>query len=319
MNLVKRLRHTAFVFPGQGSQFVGMGRDLYEREPVARMVFNAADAILEFPLSRLCFEGPEAELNDTYNTQPAIFVTSIAALRALEARGVGLPAFVAGHSLGEFAALVAAGALSFADGLKLVRERGRLMKLAGEHNPGGMAAVLGLDRATLDAVCAEASALTGRPVQVANDNCPGQIVISGDHKALEAALDLAKARGARRVVPLAVSIAAHSALMATVSETFKQVMEKTPLADPQVPIIGNVSARPLADVAAIRADLGAQLTAPVAWTDSVRAMLAQGVTAFVEIGPKDVLTSLLKRIAADARGLTAGDSASVETVAHALV
>lgn len=319
MNFVKRLRHTAFVFPGQGSQFVGMGRDLYEREPVARMVFDAADAILEFPLSRLCFEGPEAELNDTYNTQPAIFVTSIAALRALEARGVGLPAFVAGHSLGEFAALVAAGALSFADGLRLVRERGRLMKLAGERNPGGMAAILGLDRATLDAVCAEAAHLTGRPVQVANDNCPGQVVISGDREALEVALERAKARGARRVVPLAVSIAAHSALMATASETFKQVVEETPLADPQVPIIGNVSAQPLANVAAIRADLSAQLTAPVAWTDSVRTMLAQGVTAFVEIGPKDVLTGLLKRIDANARGLTAGDSASMEAVAHALV
>jgi [acyl-carrier-protein] S-malonyltransferase len=318
MTLKKRLHTTAFVFPGQGSQVVGMGRDLAEHERVARAAFDEADSILDFPLSRLCFEGPEAELNDTYNTQPALFVTSIAALRVLAARGIGLPAFAAGHSLGEFSALTAAGALAFADGVRLVRERGRLMKLAGERNPGGMAAILGLDRAVLDEVCAEATALTKRPIQVANDNCPGQLVISGDRNALEAALELAKARGAKRALPLTVSIAAHSALMATVAQDFKQVVEDTPFSDPQVPIIGNVGAQPLTDIDAIRADLSAQLTAPVAWTDSVRAMLAQGVTTFVEVGPKDVLTGLLKRIDANARGLKAGDRAGVEEVVHVL-
>jgi [acyl-carrier-protein] S-malonyltransferase len=312
------LRQTAFVFPGQGSQVIGMGRDLYDHESLARATFDEADSLLDLPLSRLCFEGPEAELNDTINTQPALFVTSVAALRVLEARGVCRPAFVAGHSLGEISALVAAGALAFADGVRLVRERGRLMKLAGERNPGGMAAILGLERQALDEVCAEAMELTKRPVQVANDNCPGQLVISGDRNALEAALELAKARGAKRALPLAVSIAAHSALMAVVADDFAQTVEATPFSDPQTPIVGNVGAQPLTDVDAIRADLSAQLTAPVAWTASVRAMLAQGVTTFVEVGSKDVLTGLLKRIDPNARGLKAGDRAGIEEVVDAL-
>lgn len=302
-----------------------MGRDLFAHEPAARAVFDEADSILHVALSRLCFDGPETELNDTYNTQPAVFVTSVAVLRALEARGIGRPAFVAGHSLGEFSALVAAGAVSFADALRLVRERGRLMKLAGERNPGGMAAVIGLDRATLDDICAQASTQTGQSVQVANDNCPGQIVISGHRAALAAALDLAKERGARRAVPLAVSIAAHSELMSVVADDFRQALAATPFSPPQVPVIGNVSAQPLTDVAAIRADLGAQLTSPVAWTDSVRTMLAQGVTTFIEIGPKDVLTGLLKRIdplpasgSLTVRGLAAGDRAGVEAVVDTL-
>lgn len=302
-----------------------MGRDLFAHEPAARAVFDEADSILHVALSRLCFDGPETELNDTYNTQPAVFVTSVAVLRALEARGVGRPTFVAGHSLGEFSALVAAGAVSFADALRLVRERGRLMKLAGERNPGGMAAVIGLDRAALDDICAQASIRTGQSVQVANDNCPGQIVISGHRAALAAALDLARERGARRAVPLAVSIAAHSELMSVVADDFRQALATTPFSPPQVPVIGNVSAQPLTDVAAIRADLGAQLTSPVAWTDSVRTMLAQGVTTFIEIGPKDVLTGLLKRIdplpgsgSLTVRGLAAGDRAGVEAVVDTL-
>jgi len=302
-----------------------MGRDLFAHEPAARAVFDEADSILHVALSRLCFDGPETELNDTYNTQPAVFVTSVAVLRALEARGIGRPAFVAGHSLGEFSALVAAGAVAFADALRLVRERGRLMKLAGERNPGGMAAVIGLDRAAVDDICAQASTQIGQSVQVANDNCPGQIVISGHRAALATALNLARERGARRAVPLAVSIAAHSELMSVIADDFRQALAATPFSPPQVPVIGNVGAQPLTDVAAIRADLGAQLTSPVAWTDSVRTMLAQGVTTFIELGPKDVLTGLLKRIdpppdlgSLTVRGLAAGDRAGVEAVIDTL-
>ncbi|MCL5998273.1 MAG: ACP S-malonyltransferase, partial [Chloroflexi bacterium] len=205
---------TAYVFPGQGSQFVGMGSDLARLRPVARGIFDRADAALGFGLTQLCFEGPETALGDTFNTQPAIFTHSIAALATIELSGeVEAPAFVAGHSLGEFSALCAAGALSFEDGVKIVRERGRLMKLAGERAPGSMAAVLGLDAETLRAVCAEVSAQQQPPVVLANDNCPGQIVISGGKEAVAAAGALAKQKGAKRVAPLPVSIAAHSPLM----------------------------------------------------------------------------------------------------------
>ena len=224
----------AFVFPGQGSQFVGMGREL-ATFPDAQQLFAQADEVLGLPLSRLCFEGPEAELNDTINTQPAIVAHSIATLRVIESR-TGLKEqlkLVAGHSLGEFSALVCAGALSFADALRLVRERGRLMKQAGEQHPGAMAAILNLDRAKLDDICAEASRVTDQPVQVANDNCPGQIVISGDKAALDKAMELAKARGARRCIPLAVSIAAHSPLMAGAAQEFRAALESAQWADPR--------------------------------------------------------------------------------------
>ena len=202
------MRPIAFVFPGQGSQYVGMGRDLYEAYPEARAIFDQADEILGFPLSELCFEGPAEKLNDTINTQPAIFTMSVACLRALNPSLSLDPLFVAGHSLGEYTALVAAEALTFADGLKLVRERGRLMKEAGKKNPGGMAAIIGLDARTVERICQEAFG-----VQIANYNSPGQIVISGHREALERAMELAREQGAKRVIPLAVSIAAHSLLM----------------------------------------------------------------------------------------------------------
>jgi [acyl-carrier-protein] S-malonyltransferase len=285
----------AFVFPGQGSQFIGMGRELATLSE-AHQVFAQADEALGFSLSRLCFEGPEADLNDTINTQPAIVTHSVAALRVIESKTnlkeqLGM---VAGHSLGEFSALVCAGALSFSDALRLVRERGRLMKQAGQQHPGAMAALLGLDRALVDQVCSEASQATGQPVQVANDNCPGQIVISGDRAALEKATELAKAQRAK-VRPLAVSIAAHSPFMAGAAQEFRAVLESAQWTEPRIPVIANATARP-----ATRGDvvdlLVAQLTSPVRWTESVQFMIGKGVTRFVELGPKDVLCGLVKRI-----------------------
>ena len=286
----------AFVFPGQGSQFVGMGQEL-ATYPEARQVYAQADEVLGFALSRLCLEGPEAELNDTINTQPAILASSVAALRVLESR-TGLKGqlkMVAGHSLGEFSAWVCAGALSFPDALRLVRERGRLMKVAGEQHPGGMAAVLNLDRAKLEKVCDEAARVTGQPVQVANDNCPGQIVISGDKTALDKASELAKAAGAKRCIPLAVSIAAHSPLMAGAAQEFRAALESVQWVELDVPVIANATARPAGREDAIDR-LVAQLTFPVRWTESIQFMIGKGITRFVEVGPKDVLCGLIRRI-----------------------
>jgi [acyl-carrier-protein] S-malonyltransferase len=298
---------TAFVFPGGGSQFVGMGQALAQAYPAAQQTFAEADDILGFKLSALCWEGPEAGLSDSANFQPALLVCSIAALRALRASlGELMPACVAGHSLGEISALVAAGALSFADGVRLIRRRGEAMKMAGERHPGGMAAVMTSDASLLADVCAEASQLTGKVVQIANDNCPGQIVISGDHAALDKVFELAKARGIRRTVKLPVSIASHSPLMQPARDVFIAAVEATPFAAPHTPVIGNVQAAPLATPEAISAELKIQLVSPVRWTESVRYMLNQGVTTFVELGAKDVLTGLLKRIEAQATGLALG-------------
>jgi [acyl-carrier-protein] S-malonyltransferase len=298
---------TAFVFPGQGSQFVGMGQALAQASPAARQTFEAADDCLGFALSRLCWEGPEADLTDTVNAQPALLACSIAALRALLAElGEFTPALMAGHSLGEITALVAAGALEFEDGLALVRTRGEVMKAAGQQTAGGMAAILNLETPELAAICAEASAATGGVVQVANDNCPGQVVISGDNAALDKAMELAKARGAKRALRLPVSIAAHSPLMQPALTEFTAAVEAVPFISPVPPVVGNIHAAPLTDPNAIRAELPAQLTSPVRWTESVRAMLGQGVTTFVELGAKDVLTGLLKRIEPSAVGRAVG-------------
>ena len=287
----------AYVFPGQGSQFVGMGSELARLRPVARGIFSRADATLGVDFTKLCFEGPEAELNDTYNTQSAIYTHSIAALETIALSGeIEAPAFVAGHSLGEFSALCAAGALSFEDGLKLVRERGRLMKLAGERAPGSMAAILGMDAERLRVICATVSANHAQPVVLANDNCPGQIVISGGKESVAEAGVVAKQQGAKRVAPLAVSIAAHSPLMVSVSDEFTQAVANTPFNIARVPVVANTSARAITHPDDIRAELCAQLTSPVRWTDSVRFMSAQGVTSYVEVGPKDVLCNLIKRI-----------------------
>jgi [acyl-carrier-protein] S-malonyltransferase len=306
------MSNTALVFPGQGSQTVGMGQDLAEAYPQAREIYDEADAILGFGLSRLCFEGPEHALDDTVNTQPAIFVTSLAVLRALQAEDrLPLPTMMAGHSMGELTALVAAGALDFADGLRLVRERGRLMKLAGEQSPGGMAAVLKMDDAEVERACREASGETGRPVQIANYNSPGQVVISGDADALERAIELLQQRGARRIVPLAVSIAAHSPLMAGVVHEYRAAVQATPFRPSDVPVVGNINARPLDGVADIRDELAGQLTWPVRWTASVQWMIEHGATRFVEIGPKDVLSKLVGRIDRNVEAASIGDVTAV--------
>lgn len=285
-------KRIAFVFPGQGSQAVGIGQELYQTFAEAKTLFEQANDVLGFDLAALCFEGPKETLDDTLNAQPALLTASSAALRALQREaGPITPAFVAGHSMGEYSALVAAGALSFADGLRLVRERGRLMKKAGERNPGGMAAVLGLDEETVADVCQE----TG-DVQVANDNAPGQIVISGTPEGIGRATKLATEAGAKRVIRLAVSIAAHSVLMASIVDEFAAAVRSATIRTPEVPVVGNITARPLEDVPAIEEELIQQLTAPVRWVDSIRYMVEQGVDTFVEIGPGDVLTGLIRRI-----------------------
>lgn len=298
---------TAFLFPGQGSQYVGMGQDLYETYPEARATFDEADKVLGFALSELCFNGPEETLNDTINTQPALFVISVALLRVLESNRLQAPGFVAGHSLGEYAALFAAGAMDLAAGLRLVRERGRLMKEAGERSPGGMAAVLGLETKVVDRVCRRAREETGGVIQVANYNSPGQIVISGDFKARDVALELAKSEGAKKVVPLAVSIAAHSPLMECIVDEFRQAVEAVEFRTPMVPVVANVSAAPLESIEAIREELVQQLTSPVRWVESVQYMIGQGVVEFVEIGPKDVLTKLMRRIDKGMQAVSAED------------
>ncbi len=306
---------TAFVFPGQGSQAVGMGRALASENPAARSVFEQADSLLGFSLSSLMWDGPEADLNDTLNTQPALFVHSIAALRALEAALPGVrPAFVAGHSLGEISALVAAGAMTFEDGLRLVRKRGELMKHSGDLNPGGMAAILGLDIPTLDGVCAEAST-PDEIVQVANDNCPGQVVISGHKPALERAMAGAKAAGAKRALPLAVSIAAHSPLMSSIQAAWDAAVEEAACHDALVPLVGNVHAAPIQTARALKDDIRAQMQSRVRWTESVRWLAAQGVTTFIEVGSGSVLCGLIKRIAPEAQTFTCGTSQDLEALA----
>ncbi len=292
---------TAFVYPGQGSQAVGMGQDLAARYPEARQIFERADAILEFPLSKIMWEGPEAELNDTVNTQPALYLHSVTTQTLFSLLYPDfLPASVAGHSLGELSALTGAGALSFEEGLRLVRIRGELMKSAGEHSPGGMAATLGLDIPALENVCAEAST-AGQIVQVANDNCPGQVVISGATAAVERAIAGAKAAGARRAIPLAVSIAAHSPLMKIIQEEWNAAVDSCEITDPKIPVMSNVHATPMTTADELRADIKAQMQSRVRWTELVRAMLGNGTQSFVEVGSGSVLCGLIRRIAGSRR------------------
>lgn len=286
----------AVLFPGQGSQHVGMGADAYENSPAARAIFERAEVLVGFPLSQLCFQGPEDQLIDTVNQQPALLTTSIAYWHAMLEMGWSTPDFMAGHSLGEFSALVAAGSLTFEDGLTLVRKRGELMKMAGELAPGGMIAILALDVITGQELCQKASEESGFPVQLANDNCPGQIVISGHETALQEAIRLADEAGARKIVRLPISIAAHSILMAPAAEEFAKTVDATPIGAPQAPVIGNVSALPLNTADDIRNEIKSQLTSTVAWTDSMRYLLTHEISTFIESGPGKVLLGLVKRI-----------------------
>lgn len=299
----------AYIFPGQGSQWVGMGRDLYESFDIAKAVFDEADATLGFPISRLCFEGPEAELRLTINAQPAIVTVSVACLKAISgSKALPPPAFVAGHSLGEYTALAAAEVLDFADTVYLARERGRLMHEAGLSQPGGMAAILGLEGKLLAEVCAE----TG--VQIANVNCPGQIVISGAQENLARATDLAKARGAARAMPLQVSGAFHTALMQSAAEVMVKVLATLPFRPPAVPIIANTTAEPLTTAESIKEELIRQLCNCVQWQLSVKYMIDSGVSTFVEIGPGKVLTGLVKRINRDAKLMNIGDAPAIKSL-----
>lgn len=292
-----------------------MGQALAEGYSAAREVFAQADDLLGFKLSRLCFEGPEAELNDTVNTQAAIFVTSVAALKALRSAGYKVvPKYVAGHSLGEYSAYVAAGALSFEDGLRLVRERGRLMKKAGEMNPGGMAAILKLDDETVAKICRQVTAGGDGSLQVANYNSPGQVVISGRSAAVDRGIELALAAKARRAIKLPISIAAHSELMRVIVDEFREAVEKTPLNLPEIPIVANINTEPLTTLKAIRAEMAGQLTASVRWTDSVRWMAEHGITSFVEIGPKNVLSGLIRRINKEVETHTVGTPDDIEAI-----
>jgi [acyl-carrier-protein] S-malonyltransferase len=282
------------LFPGQGSQFVGMGRELADAHPEARRVFEEADDVLGVPLSRIMWDGPEDELTATHNAQPAILTHSVAVYRLVEER-LGAVGMAAGHSLGEFSAYVAAGALSFADGVATVRRRGELMQHSGTERPGTMAALLGLDDDAVERVCRDASAGGGACVP-ANYNSPGQLVISGDVPAVERAMELAKAAGAKRAVRLNVSGAFHSPLMQVAETGLDTQLADVELTAPLFPVVSNVTTAAVTDGAEARALLVRQLTSPVRWTESMRTMLAAGVTHFYEVGPGNVLTGLLRRI-----------------------
>ncbi len=284
----------AFVFPGQGSQVVGMGRDIFQTSSIARQVFEEADETLGFSLSKLCFEGPENKLRQTKNTQPAIMTVSIACLRAAFGDKNGIqPVFVAGHSLGEYTALVVAGVLSFSNGLRLVRERARLMQEAGEKRPGGMAAIIGLDLVSLQEVCRE----TG--TEVANINSPKQTVISGTNKGLVWAMNLAKARGARKVIRLNVSGGFHSLLMQSAVEGLTRAISQFDFSDPMVPLVANITARPAFTVEEIKNGILQQVCGCILWQSSIEYMINAGVSTFIEIGPRQVLTKLIKKISSD--------------------
>jgi [acyl-carrier-protein] S-malonyltransferase len=303
----------AWVFPGQGSQQVGMGLDLYQALPVARRLFQEADEALGLPLSRLCFEGPEETLRQTINAQPAIMTVSLACLQAALAAGClqeRPAAFMAGHSLGEYTALVAAGALTFPDGLRLVRERGRLMQEASERVPGAMAAIIGLPEDKVTELCDQTRA------EVCNLNSPGQAVIGGTREAVARAIEEAKARGARHAIRLNVSGAFHSSLMRPAAEGMAEAVARTPFADAQVPIVANSTAQAITTAEAIRRELLEQFRRPVLWQRSVEYMIENGVTTFVEIGPGRVLTALISRIDSSANTKNIGDVPSIREEAE---
>jgi [acyl-carrier-protein] S-malonyltransferase len=301
----------AFLFSGQGSQAVGMGRELAERFPLAAETFAEADAALGFPLSKLCFEGPEEDLRLTENTQPAIMTVSVAAARVLAEHGV-TPALAAGHSLGEWSAHVIAGTLSFADAVRAVKARGHAMQQAVPAGQGAMAAVLALDAAKVAEACAEAARETGLTVQTANLNSPSQTVISGAAAAVEKAAALCKARGARRTVTLPVSAPFHCALMQPAQEEVARVLSGLAMHDPRVPVAANVTGGLVTTADATRDALIRQVTGTVRWVDCVQSLKAAGIDLFIEVGPGKVLCGLLKQIDPALKSMNVEDAASLE-------
>lgn len=302
---------TAWVFPGQGSQAVGMCRDLYDNVKSARAIFEQADRALGFPLSRLCFEGPEEELRQTVNAQPALVTAAFACLEAakeLNSDKLADPDYAAGHSLGEYTALAVAGVFDFASAVRLARERGRLMHEVGQITPGGMAAIIGLEEAKLAEVCRQTGTV------MANINCPGQIVISGASDNINKAMELAKAAGASRAIPLQVSGAFHSPLMKPIVEPMSTIVRSTPFKDPTIPVIANMTALPLTKAEAVKEELINQLTKPVQWQRGIEYMVGQGVDTFIEIGPGKVLTGLIRRINKDVTTRNISDLATAKSL-----
>lgn len=301
----------AFVFPGQGAQAVGMGKDAYEQSPIAKEIFDRADAALGFEISKIIFDGPEAELRQTAITQPALLTTSVALLEVYRSAQGVQPDFVAGHSLGEYSALVAAGAIDFEDAVRLVRARGQFMEQAVPGGRGAMAAVLGAAREPLEALCRDVTEKTGL-VELANVNCPGQIVVSGTAEGVAAVVERGKEAVAKRVIPLEVSGPFHSSLMRPAAERLQAELASVPFRDAAMPVVANVSAAPVASGSALRDLLVKQVVSPVLWEDTVRFLLAQGVDTFVEIGSGTVLAGLIRKVDKTAQVI------SVNTAAAAL-
>ncbi len=308
----------AYIFPGQGSQFAGMGHELFEEFAAARDVFAEADDALGFSLSQLCFEGSEAALGLTENTQPAILTVSVAALRAMEAEGFPRPEFVAGHSLGEYSALVAAGSLSLSDAVRTVRARGRYMQEAVPVGVGAMAAIIGSDEKTVREACRDSTALEGEVCSPANINSPKQIVIAGNTTAVERAMELLKERGAKRAIKLPVSAPFHCALMQPAQDRLSADLERAEFADLRVPLVTNVDAVAIRSGREARVSLVRQVSSPVRWHESVKFLASAGVESFVEVGPGKVLSGLVRQIVSDVRCLNVADPASLEATRTAL-
>ena len=311
---MNELKKVAYIFPGQGSQAVGMGRDLYDSFESAKAIFDEADESLGFPLSKLCFEGPEDELRQTINAQPALVTVSYACLKVTQEVSTGSnlppPAFVAGHSLGEYTALAATNVLDFATTVYLARERGRLMNEAGLKQPGGMAAIIGLEEALLAEVCQQTD------TKIANINCPGQLVVSGAQENVTKAVDLAKEKGASRAIPLQVSGAFHSPLMQPAVDGMSQILPTIAFQDPAIPIIANTTAQPLTTGEQLKEELINQLCNSVRWQQSVEYMIGNGVSSFIEIGPGKVLTGLIRRINRDVETHNIGDAETIKKIGN---
>lgn len=307
--------NTAFVFPGQGSQYAGMGRDVAEKYPAARRVFDDIDRALGFSISKLCFEGPEDQLKLTENTQPAILAVSSAIHAVLEERGATRRDLVAGHSLGEYSAIVSVGGMTAPNAAKIVRSRGKFMQEAVPVGSGGMAALIGATVEQAREICEEAA--NGEVVSVANINAPGQIVIAGTKAAIDRAIEIAKKKGIRRALPLPVSAPFHSALMKPAEEKLKPILDEAPIHDLWVALVSNVDASPIGTATAVRNALVRQVASPVRWVESVQKMISMGVRRFVEVGPGNVLTGLIKRIDSSVDLVNVSDVESIERFVNA--